>query len=263
MQGKSQTGDWRNIGILFAKVENFSIKNLHLKDSHAWGVSLERSGPGRIENIRFTSHGFKMIDGRRKAIHNQDGLDLRQGCHDIIIEGITGETGDDLVALTNITVKRYLTPGTRHYDDGKWRDDDSQNGCRGYSKYHYQKCRRLWGAGIILSDFLNASGLKIYNVVLDGVIDKSTPERRCAATIKIGDANPAWGGVTPLGDTSQFTISNVIGTSKHTILIAGSLSDSSISNIIRNAQDGEPITYRSGKEYVKNVELSNIIQSKK
>ena len=43
-----------------------------------------------------------MIDGVQQTILNQDGLDLRQGCHDISIERITGHTGDDLVALTNI-----------------------------------------------------------------------------------------------------------------------------------------------------------------
>ncbi len=261
VEGKSQTGDWRNIGILFAKVENFSIKNLHLKDSHSWAISLERSGPGRIEEIRFTSHGFKMIDGKRKAIHNQDGLDLRQGCHDIIVEGITGETGDDLVAVTNITVKRYLTPGT---------DTTMMVSGATFRKTVAEDIRNIFirnvagfGGGDHIVRFLNASGLKIYNVVLDGVIDKSTPDRRCAATIKIGDANPAWGGVTPVGDTSRFAISNIIGNSKNTILIAGSLTDSSLSNIISNSENGEPITYRSGKEHVENVKISNLIQSKK
>ena len=40
-----------------------------------------------------------------QTILNQDGLDLRQGCHDIAIENITGYTGDDLVALTDIVGK--------------------------------------------------------------------------------------------------------------------------------------------------------------
>ena len=43
-----------------------------------------------------------MIDGVRQTILNQDGIDLRMGCHDILIENITGYTGDDLIALTAI-----------------------------------------------------------------------------------------------------------------------------------------------------------------
>ena len=109
--------------------------------------------------------------------------------------------------------------------------------------------------------FLNAGGLRIYNVVLDGLIDTSPPDAPCKATLKIGDANPAWGGVTPVGDTNRLLLSNISGASQHTILIAGSLTDSCISNVVRYAPDGEPITYESGREFVRNVEISNMVHT--
>ena len=102
MAAESQTGDWRNIGILLAFVDNFSIENVAIKDSHGWAISLEHCAHGRLRDLDFASSGFKMIDGVRQKILNQDGLDLRLGCHDILIENITGYTGDDLVALTAI-----------------------------------------------------------------------------------------------------------------------------------------------------------------
>ena len=102
MAGESRTGDWRNIGILLAYVERFSIENIRIKDSHCWAISLERCAFGRVRDIDFASTGSKVIDGDTETILNQDGLDLRQGCHDITIENITGYTGDDLVAFTNI-----------------------------------------------------------------------------------------------------------------------------------------------------------------
>ncbi|MEA1952085.1 MAG: hypothetical protein U9N87_11915, partial [Planctomycetota bacterium] len=102
VEGQSQSGDWRNIGILLAFVEHFSIENIRIQDAHCWAISLERCAFGRVRDIHFTSNEFKMIDGVRKTILNQDGLDLRQGCHDIRIESISGHTGDDMVALTNI-----------------------------------------------------------------------------------------------------------------------------------------------------------------
>ncbi|MFW5868415.1 MAG: hypothetical protein ACOCX2_11400, partial [Armatimonadota bacterium] len=45
-EGESQSGDWRNIGILMAFVEDFSIEGIRMKDSHAWAISLERCAHG-------------------------------------------------------------------------------------------------------------------------------------------------------------------------------------------------------------------------
>lgn len=256
---ESQTGDWRNIGILLAYVKHFRIENLTVKDSHCWAISLERCEFGRIENIHFSSDGFKMINGKRETILNQDGIDLRQGCHDISIERIRGATGDDLVALTCI-VKSGSTAGSESSTMVTAADcradgvDDIRNiflrDIAGHSRGGHHVVR-----------FLNASGLRIYNVVLDGLIDTSPAGRPCKATLKIGDSNPRWGGVTPLGDTNRLMLSNISGASTHTILIAGSLTDSCISNVIRKAESGQPITYASGRQNVKNVAISGLIQT--
>ncbi|MBN2293259.1 MAG: hypothetical protein JXM70_12585 [Pirellulales bacterium] len=259
VDGESQSGDWRNIGILLAYVEHFSIDNLHIKDSHCWAISLERCAFGRVRDIHFDMNEFKMIDGVRQTILNQDGLDLRQGCHDISIERISGHTGDDLIALTNInSSKRVAGSTTSTMVSGaknlKGESDDIRNifirQISGYSCGGHHVVR-----------FLNAGGMRLYNIVLDGLIDASPPGHRCKATLKIGDANPNWGGVTPLGDTNRLFINNVSSTSRHTILIAGSLTDSCISNVIRHADDGDIITYESGHENVKNVQLSNMIKT--
>ena len=178
-EGLNQTGDWRNIGILMAYVENFSIKNLTIKNSHCWAISLERCGLGQVQDIRFESYGFRMIDGKRQVTLNQDGLDLRQGCHDIQIERISGSTGDDLIALTNIALggkgkweevggeDTTMVSGLTKRDGGV---DDIRNitirDIAGYAGGHH------------VVRFLNAGGLKIYNVVLDGLIDTSPVRAR-------------------------------------------------------------------------------------
>ena len=257
VEGESQTGDWRNIGLLLAFVESFRIENLRIRDSHCWAISLERCACGTVRGIHFESSGHKLIDGVRQTILNQDGLDLRQGCHDITIDGISGHTGDDLVALTNIG-KRDARAGSdtsTMVSAANCREgggDDIRNiflrQIRGHSQGRHHVVR-----------FLNGSGLRLYNVVLDGLIDTSPPNRPCKATVKIGDANPAWGGVTPLGDTNRLFLSNISSASRYTILIAGSLTDSCISNVIRYADDGEPITYESGSAFVRNVQCSNLV----
>ncbi|MBN2329574.1 MAG: hypothetical protein JXR73_20705 [Candidatus Omnitrophica bacterium] len=256
--GESQTGDWRNIGILLSYVEHFSIQNLQIKDSHCWAISLERCSFGKVIDIHFSSTGYKEINGVRETILNQDGLDLRQGCHDIHIERISGQTGDDLVALTNINNKNAKA-------GSQTSTMVSAANCRenGFDDIRNIFIKQITGfsqGGHHVVRFLNAGGLRLYNIVLDGLIDTSPPGQPCKATLKIGDANPKWGGVTPLGDTNRLLINNITGTSTHTILIAGSLTDSCISNVIRYANGGEPITYASGRSFIRNVQLFNVMQ---
>ncbi len=254
--GQSQTGDWRNIGILLAVVERFSIENLRIKDSHCWAISLERCAFGKVRDIDFASSGNKTIDGVSKTILNQDGLDLRQGCHDIAIESITGYSGDDLVAFTNIlhtervagTTESTMVSAGNNRGDGA---DDIRN-------ITLRNVRGFCAGGHHIVRFLNAGGLKIHDVIFDGLIDTSGSSKRCRAALKIGDNNPKWGGVTPLGDTYRIFVGNIMSRAEHTILIAGSLSESAIANVIKYDAPGDPITYESGPENVRNVEITNV-----
>lgn len=253
--GESQTGDWRNIGILLAFVERFSIENLRIKDSHAWAISLERCAFGRIRDVDFASTGNKMIDDVSQTILNQDGVDLRQGCHDIEIENITGYTGDDLVAFTDI-LKSDSTAGSTE----STMVSAANNRGDGLDDIRYVTLRNVRGycaGGHHIVRFLNASGLRIHDVLFDGLIDTSGSAKRCRAALKIGDNNPKWGGVTPLGDTYRIFISNIMSRADHTILIAGSLSESTITNVLKYDAPGEPITYESGVENVRDVAISS------
>lgn len=255
--GESQTGDWRNIGILLAFVERFSIENLRMKDSHCWGISLERCGQGRVRDIDFASSGTRKIDGADETLLNQDGIDLRQGCHDITIENITGYTGDDLVALTNILGSGKKTAGSME----STMVSAAGNRGGGADDIRYITLRNVRGycaGGHHIVRFLNAGGLKIHDVILDGLMDTSGSAKRCRAALKIGDNNPKWGGVTPLGDTYRIFVNNMISRAEHTILIAGSLSESTLANVMKYDAPGEPVTYESGMENVRNVEIVNV-----
>jgi len=257
--GENQKGDWRNIGILLAHVEDFSLQNVKLKDAHSWAVSLERCAHGKIRDLAFSADCGKMVDGRFQCFLNQDGLNLRQGCHDITIENITGHTGDDLIALTAIpmTGRRAgeltssMVSGTEPQGE---RDDVHHIIIRnviGYSAGH--------AAGAEPIRILNTSGIKMYAIVIDGVMDASPEGDRNYAVVRIGDSNPAWGGVTPLGDTYGFMISNIQSRAKHAIVIHGSLCDSVIHNVLNYNEECEPVTYASGKQHVRNVIVFNAI----
>ncbi|MBN1347096.1 MAG: hypothetical protein JXQ73_30675 [Phycisphaerae bacterium] len=253
--GESQNGDWRNIGILLAFVERFSIENLTIRDSHAWAISLERCAHGRLRDLDFASSGFKVIDGAHKKILNQDGIDLRLGCHDILIENITGYTGDDLIALTAIPRADSRAGGTASTmvsckaDRGEGRDDIRHVILRDIKGY----CR----GGHHIVRLLNTSGVRMYDILLDGLVDTSPEGMQCRAAVKIGDSAYG-GGVAPLGDTRRIIINNVTSKSKYTILIGGSLCDSILTNIIRHGAQDDVVTVASGPEYVRNLKTSNL-----
>ena len=225
-EGETQNGDWRNIGVLMACVDGFSVQ----------------------------STSRKVIDGKTVTMLNQDGIDLRQGCHNIVIEAITGYTGDDLIALTAIgksTRKSGLYGYTMVSGMMPTDDNDITNiQIRNVTGYSAGRCQVI--------RFLNTGGDKINHIILDGLIDNSPKGFESHATIRIGDHNPNWGGVTPLGDTSDFIITNVHANSKNCILVAGSLVNSIISNIMNHYPDCGPITYESGQDYVKDVNMTNL-----
>ena len=252
--GESQTGDWRNIGILLAFVEHFRIENIAMHDSHAWAISLERCAHGTLRDLDFASSGFKTIDGTRQTILNQDGIDLRMGCHDILIENITGYTGDDLVALTAIPRADSAAGGTEStmvsgsQDRGQGLDDIRHVILRNIKGY----CR----GGHHIVRLLNTSGVRLHDILLDGLIDTSPADVRCRAAVKIGDHGYG-GGIAPLGDTYRIMIHHVTSKSTHTVLIGGSLSDSILSNIIRHGSKGDVVTAASGPEYIRNVTITN------
>jgi len=251
--GAEQTGDWRNIGILLAYVAGFRLENLHIRDSHAWAISLERCGDGVIRDLSFASTGQRRIDGRPETVLNQDGIDLRQGCHDILIENISGQTGDDLIALTAIPNETQTagsttsTMVTRANNRGEGRDDIREiiiRNVRGFSHADH------------IVRFLNNRELKIHDVILDGLLDTSPPNQYVKAAVKIGDRG--YGGFAPLGDTCRLVVNNVISRADHTILIGGTLSESILTNVIRHAPAGEAITYAAGRESVRNLVISNV-----
>ena len=252
--GERQTGDWRNMGILLARVHNFTIENLLIREAHCWAVSLEKCTGGVIRNLSFHATERRIIDGEPQTILNQDGLDLRAGCRDIVIDTLRGVTGDDLLALTGICLQD--TPaGTLDHGVSGGKVGDPANDIRniiirnviGHSAGGHQIVR-----------FLNTAGLCMRNIVLDGLIDTSPGTITDHAAVRIGDDRAVWGGVTPLGDTSEFQIRNIFSRARSAILVAGSLCDSVIDGVFNSNPDGVALNLASGEENFRNVAVSNV-----
>ena len=252
--GENQYGDWRNIGILLARVTDFSVRNLTLKNAHCWAVSLEYCRRGQVRELNFQANENPIIDGKQVKWLNQDGLDLRNGCRDITIENITGHSGDDLIALTAIGSKprRAGQIVSTHFcgGDPDIREQDVFNisirNIRGYS-----------AGGYMIVRFLNQCGVRMHDIMLDGVLDTSPEGHVCNAAVKLGDVN--YGGPAQVGETARFKINNIQTHARCAIRLGAPLADSMISNVLmfRSRQDSELIGYHGGRHEFRNVVFNN------
>ena len=249
-----QKGDWRGIGILFACVDHFTISGITIRESHGWAISLEACSFGTVERIEFDARMNKVIDGMLQNMENQDGIDIRNGCHDITISDITGETGDDVVALTAIVPNKSVyrpggTLGTTHvmHNDYTRREPGIYNmvirNIRAYSSLCY------------LVRLLPCN-CQIRNVIIDGVIDTS-PEDVVCGGIFLGEKDAVYGNNLP-GSLVGITISNVIYNNvKKAIRVDGYLQDSTITNVVA-MNTKFPVVSHLRDDGLVNVKVSNI-----
>ena len=100
--GIKQKGDWRNIMILMSYVKGFKLKNVNIENAHAWAISCERTINAEISDIRINSREDQIINGKKVLIGNRDGIHLRHGCKNFRINNISGNTGDDFIALSTL-----------------------------------------------------------------------------------------------------------------------------------------------------------------
>ena len=95
-----------NLTIMLHNVHNFKIDNLTIRDQRWWGITLAWAWDGVISNVHFEITDKSMRESTTHPWRNQDGIDLRVGCHDVQIFNLTGETCDDVVALTALAIRK-------------------------------------------------------------------------------------------------------------------------------------------------------------
>lgn len=257
-EGESQKGDWRNIGILFCNTDYFSIENIKIVESHCWGISLEECRYGKITGIDFDARMSKMIDGMLHNIENQDGIDIRNGCNNIIISDVTGRTGDDVVALTAIA------------NPDKQRDGGVLEGSTHVMHTFWDKRDRDIH-DVVIKNVVATSDLcllvrilpantRIYNIVIDGIID-TCEESKHYGTVMLGDGGN-YGENIP-DSCRDITISNVISNGhRFGVSASGYLADSVICNVVNKCEAAVAINVDKD-DGIKNVKFSNIVSAGK
>lgn len=221
--------------ILFANVDGFRITGLHIENQRWWAMNFVFCRHGLIRDIDFRSD-YRMVDDDGNFVYglswdkhhghegvyikNSDGIDLRTGCHDIVIENITGFTEDDTIALT------ALNGTTEKLNHVEGLPTGIHNVIiRGVNAASFCAIVRL----------LNQGGPKLYNILIDGVVDASADVDyldRGETGIRIGDAYEGYGGRQPTFDeTFNITVRNVYSRAKAVIRLSGCVRKLKLDNI--------------------------------
>jgi len=192
-----------NLTLFFTQLDGFEIKDLTVRDQRWWALMFLQCTKGRIGGIRFelTRH---VLDSRARW-RNQDGIDLRVGCHDIVIEDITGETGDDLIALTALNAPPF---------EGKYARADRPRDISNIT------IRRVKGRTnqCALIRLLSHFGQPIHHVAISDVVEDSVPgvHNQTQMAIRIGDRFPDYyrkdeaKNAQRFGDISDVTIDGLV-----------------------------------------------------
>ena len=191
-----------NSFVLFRNVDGFEISNLPLSDPRYWCLTFYYCRNGIISDIEFNASN---------SVPNQDGIDLRRGCHDIEIKRLRGSTGDDTVALTAL---RH-SAGTEDFDV----PGESYDICN--VTISDVSAEVTGGHGIIR--LLNHDGIKLHDVVIRDIYDKHIDNggQLNQAAIRLGDAN--YWTIAPAsdGDMYNITVENVTTNSPTAVKVHG------------------------------------------
>ena len=244
--GESQKGDWRNIGILMANVDHLSIDNIRIIEPHAWSISLEKCSYAKITRIELKACMTRVIDGAEHNVENQDGINLRNSSHDVLISDITGTTGDDVVALTAIASQH------RRYNGGAFcsthvMSNDYSNREKGIHNVIIRNILAYPAGGCAILRFLATDGAEIRNVSVDNIVDTSPDDFHARAGILVG-GHPGEIGEpgSKYGDQQEYSlfninISNLVTNTSCSLYMPGGLVNSTISNIVNRNPNGKAI----------------------
>jgi polygalacturonase len=255
--GQKQKGDWRNIMILIAKVENFTLKNVKIRNSHAWAVSFERTRNAELSDINIVNPEEMTIGGRKVKVFNKDGIDLRQGCKNFRINNVSGFTGDDFIALSSLDTRSATEPTNGNINStmvtaSRWfgPEDDTEQifitnvNCESI-------CR---GIAIRASD-----SASIHHVYVDGLITreaKGDGGRHNAVLI----GGKGYGALCEPGKINHIYIMNVISTGFSPFMIEAPVADCHFMNTMYTGRDKDLIFYAMDKNQMRNVTEHNLLK---
>ncbi len=204
---------WVNCLVFFANAEGITVRDLRLERARWWAVCFIHCARGQVRGLHFESDRTRAdgngvvlpgipegCDYGQIRVKNADGVDLRAGCHDFLIEDLSGFTEDDTVALTALPAR-----------SGNLEDAFRLEGaCADIQNVTVRNVRARSVCSLVR--LLNQGGVRLRGVAVSGVADTWTPGCglcRSAFTVRLGDAHPYGGRAALPEETEDITIGNV------------------------------------------------------
>lgn len=237
-----------NTPILMINVRNFEIGGFTVKDHRYWGLCFNFCSFGRIHGIRFLAHA---------KCNNEDGINIRNGCHDIVITDISGQTNDDMLAFSAIDPRDAST--------NKWSRDVAD----GDPDIHAITVRDIFGAAANhpFMSIRNHDGIRVYDINISRISDADYFEPMVSgekpgryAMIRLGQ-NLYWHNRrSELGETSGITIRDVTCSFSDVCIIANStLKNVLISNVRCSGKCRTALTTFGAVWSAPGVKMDNVV----
>ena len=223
---------WENNLIFFTNVDGFEISGISCRNQRWWALNFIYCANGKICDIDFEAcdigidengngyHGLNSNKGEEALVKNADGIDLRQGCRDIVIENITGFTEDDSIALTGLNGELEQTFSV----EGLARDIQNIT-IKNIATAAFCTNVRL----------LNQGEVKLHDILIDGVYDtsKDSPHMdRGFYAVRIGDTRLYGLRHATEEETYRITVKNIRSRGRAAAIgLAGKMKDVVIENI--------------------------------
>ena len=252
----------KNNVIRFHNLRDFTLENFTIKNQRWWAVNLHYVENGRISRVNIVCDG---------NLRNQDGIDLRLGCCNMIIEDCFGQAGDDFIALSAFRAERTLQ---KYKVEGK--SDD----------IHDIVIRNIvaTSAECTVIGIRNQDGAKIYNITIDGIHDvmgTAVSKEKCHnifefdnnayehakspyALLRIGQDGYSTSAKTAPGDVHSLHVTNLHARTNTAVIINMDLENSYFGNIYAGEGCDRIISTRSCRTHqsygadIRNTVFENI-----
>jgi len=190
-----------NALVLFAGVDNLEIKNLHMVQKRWYCVLCVGCTNAQLSDLDICAHPY---------FPDMGGIRIHSGCHNVLIENITGLTGEDTILLSADPEddRLYISPEPS------------------ISHIHIRTVKANPSRCCIVN-ILAKGGRKVHNIVAETLLDCSVPEQKKMpyACVQVGDSlsdhlsdilirdltSRATGAVQMGGHSKAVRISNIHG----------------------------------------------------
>lgn len=252
---RKQTGDWRNIMILIAYVDGFSLKNVRVENSHAWAISFERTRNAELSDISIYNPEEITIGNRKVHVFNKDGIDLRQGCKNFRINNISGFTADDFIALSSLDTRAGVEPVSGSLNStmltrSRWYGPEDDTEQIYISNIQCESICR--GVAIRGSD-----SASIHHVYIDGLRTrevKGVGGRHNAVLI----GGKGYGELSQPGKLNNIYVMNVITDGHSAVMIEAPVAHCHFMNILYSGHQENVIHYAMDRKEMKNISEINL-----